>query len=60
MGQSRIDNPEKLATLGTQDEDKQINNTTQLNILLSVEGGMVDYYMRKKISPDTTLCGHLP
>ena len=24
-----MDNPEKLATLGTQDEDKQIKNTTQ-------------------------------
>ena len=23
MGQSRMNNPEKLATLGTQDEDKQ-------------------------------------
>jgi len=24
-----MDNPEKLATLGTQDEDKQIKNKTQ-------------------------------
>jgi len=29
MVQSRIDNPEKLATLSTQDEDKQNKNTTQ-------------------------------
>ena len=28
-GQSTIDNPEKLATLGTQDEVKQNKNTTQ-------------------------------
>ena len=28
-GQSRMDNPEKLSTLGTQDEDKQQRNTTQ-------------------------------
>ena len=28
-GQSKIDNPEKLATLGTQDEVKQNKNTTQ-------------------------------
>jgi hypothetical protein len=27
--QSKMDNSEKLATLGTQDEDKQIKNTTQ-------------------------------
>ena len=26
-GQSKMDNPEKLATLGTQDEDKQNKNT---------------------------------
>jgi len=31
MGQSRMDNPEKIATLGTQDRDKkkQNNRTTQ-------------------------------
>ena len=28
-GQSNIDNPEKLATQGTQDEEKQSKNTTQ-------------------------------
>ena len=28
-GQSKIDNPEKLATWGTQDEEKQNKNTTQ-------------------------------
>ena len=28
-GQSKMDNPEKLATYGTQDEDKQNKNTTQ-------------------------------
>ena len=28
-GQSNMDNPEKLATLGTQDEEKQNKNTTQ-------------------------------
>ena len=28
-GQSTMDNPEKLVTLGTQDEEKQIKNTTQ-------------------------------
>ena len=27
MGQSKIDNPEKLATHGTQDEENQNNNT---------------------------------
>ena len=27
--QSQIDNPEKLSTLGTQDEEKQNKNTTQ-------------------------------
>jgi hypothetical protein len=29
MGQSKIDNPEKLATKVTQDEEKQNKNTTQ-------------------------------
>jgi hypothetical protein len=29
MGNNQMDNPEKLATLGTQDDDKQIKNTTQ-------------------------------
>jgi hypothetical protein len=28
-GQYKIDNPEKLATWGIQDEEKQIKNTTQ-------------------------------
>ena len=28
-GQSKMDNPEKLATHGTQDEEKQHKNTTQ-------------------------------
>ena len=28
-GQSKRDNPEKLATQGTQDEEKQIKNTAQ-------------------------------
>ena len=28
-GHSKMDNPEKLATSGTQDEDKQNKNTTQ-------------------------------
>ena len=28
-GQSKMDNPEKSATQGTQDEDKQNKNTTQ-------------------------------
>jgi hypothetical protein len=28
-GQSKRDNPGKLATLGTQDEEKQSKNTTQ-------------------------------
>ena len=28
-GQSKMDNPENLATQGTQDEDKQNKNTTQ-------------------------------
>ena len=28
-GQSKMDNPEKLAAQGTQDEDKQNKNTTQ-------------------------------
>ena len=28
-GQSILDNPEKLATLGTQDKEKQNKNTTQ-------------------------------
>jgi hypothetical protein len=34
--QSQKDNPERLATQGTQDEDKQIKNTTQymLDIIL--------------------------
>ena len=35
-GKSKIDNPEKLATLGIQDEDKQSKNTTQyVSFLLS-------------------------
>ena len=29
MGQSQINNPEKLTTQGTQDENKQNKNTTQ-------------------------------
>ena len=32
-GQSRIVNPEKLATLGTQDEDKQKNPHNALYVL---------------------------
>ena len=28
-GQSKMDNPEKLATYGTQDQEKQNKNTTQ-------------------------------
>ena len=28
-GKSKMDNPEKLATQGTQDEEKQNKNTTQ-------------------------------
>ena len=28
-GQSKMSNPEKLATYGTQDEEKQSNNTMQ-------------------------------
>ena len=31
--QSKIDNPEKLATQGTQDEEKQNKNTTQHNTI---------------------------
>jgi hypothetical protein len=35
-GQSKIDKPEKLATLGIQDEDKQSKHTTQyVSFLLS-------------------------
>ena len=30
MGHSKMDNPEKVATLGTQDEEKQNKNTTPL------------------------------
>ena len=34
MGQSRIDNPEKLATLGTKDtRQRQTNLKTQLNTI---------------------------
>jgi hypothetical protein len=29
ISQSKMDNPEKLATLATQDQDKQNKNTTQ-------------------------------
>ena len=29
MGKSKMDNPEKLATYGTQDEQKQNKDTTQ-------------------------------
>ena len=29
MGESKMDNPEKLTTQGTQDEDKQNKNTIQ-------------------------------
>jgi hypothetical protein len=29
MGHSKMDNPEKVATLGTQDEEKQNKNTPQ-------------------------------
>jgi len=29
MGQAKMDNPEKLATQGTQDEEKKNENTTQ-------------------------------
>ena len=31
-----MDNPEKLATLGTQDEDKQITHTTQYVLDMTV------------------------
>ena len=33
QGESKIDNPEKLATQGTQDEGKQSKNTTQYVLL---------------------------
>ena len=38
-GQTKMDNPEKLATQGTQDKEKQSKNTTQyeLNITLHKE-----------------------
>ena len=39
-GQSQIDNPEKLATVGTQDEDKQTKSTTQY---------VLDTTMRKQL-----------
>jgi hypothetical protein len=31
-GKSKMDHPEKLATLGTEDEDKQSKNTTQYEL----------------------------
>jgi len=48
-GQSRIDCPEKLATLGTQDEDKQNINTTQyiIQIIYQLIAYNVDVLRRK-------------
>ena len=48
-GQSKMDNPEKLARQGTQDEDKQIKNTTQY---------VLDTTMRKQTQ--ITLIRHKP
>ena len=36
-GQSKKDNPEKLATQGTQDEEKQNKNTTQYVLNTTIE-----------------------
>ena len=36
MGQSKMDNPEKLATKGTQDEEKQNKNTTQYELYATI------------------------
>ena len=35
-GQSKMDNPEKLATQGTQDEKKQNKNTTQYVLHITI------------------------
>ena len=43
MGQPKKENPEKLATQGTQDEEKQDNNTTQPR-----ETGNIGYTRRRK------------
>ena len=36
MGQSQMDNPEKLATQGAQDDEKQKKNTTQYALDITV------------------------
>jgi hypothetical protein len=36
-GQSKMDNPEKLAAQGTQDEDKQSKNTTQYVLATTID-----------------------
>ena len=36
-GQSKMDNPEKLATEGTQDEEKHNKNTTQYVLNTTIE-----------------------
>ena len=36
-GQSKMDNPEKLATQGTQDEEKHNKNTTQYVLNTTIE-----------------------
>ena len=36
MGQSQMDNPEKLATQGAQDDEKQKKNTTQYALDITI------------------------
>ena len=50
-----MDNPEKLATLGTQDEEKQSKNTTQPR-----ETGNIGYTRRRKTKQkhNTIYVGH--
>jgi hypothetical protein len=39
MGQSKKDNPEKMAINGAQDEDKQNKNTTQYMLDITIPKG---------------------
>jgi len=47
-----MDNPEKLATLGTQDEENQIKNTTQ-RVMDTTIHKQTQIMLKKDISPPT-------
>ena len=52
-GQSKMDNPEKLAIQSTQDEEKQNKNTTQYNMCWIQQCGNKHIQLKYEMSPHT-------